>query len=189
MTSIVLVDKNGTLKQTKVKDLSREKLHTKCGFKKNVNFDSRTTWTIDIDGSKYTVELWSKNDGKANTENKYDFPPPVDTELYFGTCCIIRLSDDDEIISLTIDEWTKIYEALFGGFDDLDIDEEPSDDELDIIPPEMKTNQGYLKDGFVVNTNSDENMESIDGDYEDDSSEEDSDEELEEEPYDYSDEE
>ena len=193
MTSIVLVDKTGSLKQIKVKDLTRDKLHTKCGFKKNDHFDSRTTWTINIDDNKYTVELWSKDDGKANTENKYDFPPPVDTELYFGTCCLIRLGDDDEIISLTVDEWTKIYEALFGGFEDIDTDEEPSEDELDSIPPEMKTKQGYLKDGFVVNTDSDENKESTDGDYEEESgdeeSDEESDEELEEEPYDYSDEE
>ena len=193
MTSIVLVDKTGSLKQTKVKDLTRDKLHAKCGFKKNDHFESRTTWTINIDDNKYTVELWSKDDGKANTENKYDFPPPVDTELYFGTCCLIRLGDDDAIISLTVDEWTKIYEALFGGFEDIDTDEEPSEDELDNIPPEMKTKQGYLKDGFVVNTDSDENKESTDGDYEEESgdeeSDEESDEELEEEPYDYSDEE
>jgi hypothetical protein len=192
MTSIVLVDKTGSLKQTKVKDLTRDKLHTKCGFKKNDNFDSRTTWTINVAETKYTVELWSKDDGKANSENKYDFPPPVDTELYFGTCCLIRLDDDGEIISLTVDEWVKIYEALFGGFEDVYTDEEASDDELDNIPLEMKTKQGYLKDGFVVNTDSDENKESTDGDYEEDSgeeSEDDSDDELEEEPYDYSDEE
>ena len=192
MTSIVLVDKTGSLKQTKVKDLTRDKLHTKCGFKKNDHFDSRTTWTINIAETKYTVELWSKDDGKANSENKYDFPPPVDTELYFGTCCLIRLDDDGEIISLTVDEWIKIYEALFGGFEDVYTDEEASDDELDNIPLDMKTKQGYLKDGFVVNTDSDENKESTDGDYEEDSgeeSEDDSDDELEEEPYDYSDEE
>ena len=39
MTSIVLVDKNGTLKQTKVKDLSQDKLHTKCGFKNTKDFE------------------------------------------------------------------------------------------------------------------------------------------------------
>ena len=190
MTSIVLVDKTGTLKQTKVKDLSRDKLHIKCGFKKRDDFDSRTTWTITIDETKYTVELWSKDNGKANTENKYDFPPPVDTELYFGTCCLIRLDDDDEIINLTLEEWNKIYEALFGGFEDLDSEEEASEDELESIPQEMKTKHGYLKDGFVVSTDSDENKSSTDGDYEDESdeeSDEETDDELQEEPYDYSD--
>ena len=193
MTSIVLVDKTGTLKQTKVKELTRDKLYSKCGFKKNDNFDTRTSWTITIDDTKYTVELWAKDNGKANTENKYDFPPPVDTELYFGTCCLIRLDNDENIISLTVDEWNKIYDALFGGFEDIESEEEPSEDELENIPDEMKTKHGYLKDGFVVNTDSDDNKESSDGDYEegsgDESDEEESDDELQEEPYDYSDDE
>lgn len=193
MTSIVLVDKTGTLKQTKVKELARDKLYSKCGFKKNDNFDTRTSWTITIDDTKYTVELWAKDNGKANTENKYDFPPPVDTELYFGTCCLIRLDNDENIISLTVDEWNKIYDALFGGFEDIESEEEPSEDELENIPDEMKTKHGYLKDGFVVNTDSDDNKESSDGDYEegsgDESDDEESDDELQEEPYDYSDDE
>jgi hypothetical protein len=110
--------------------------------------------------------------------------------LYFGTCCLIRLDDDDEIINLTLEEWNKIYEALFGGFEDLDSEEEASEDELESIPQEMKTKHGYLKDGFVVNTDSDENKSSTDGDYEDESdeeSDEETDDELQEEPYDYSD--
>ncbi len=193
MTSIVLVDKTGTLKQTKVKELTRDKLYSKCGFKKNDNFDNRTSWTITIDKTKYTVELWAKDNGKANTENKYDFPPPVDTELYFGTCCLIRVDDDENIINLTIDEWNKIYEVLFGGFEDIESEEEPSEDELENIPDEMKTKHGYLKDGFVVNTDSDDNKESSDGDYEEASGEEtddeESDDELQEESYDYSDDE
>ena len=193
MTSIVLVDKTGTLKQTKVKELTRDKLYLKCGFKKNDNFDTRTSWTITIDDTKYTVELWAKDNGKANTENKYDFPPPVDTELYFGTCCLIRIDDDENIVSLSVDEWNKIYEALFGGFEDIESEEEPSEDELENIPDEMKTKHGYLKDGFVVNTDSDDNKESSDGDYEegsdDESDDEESDDELQEEPYDYSDDE
>lgn len=198
MTSIVLVDKTGTLKQTKVKELSRDKLYSKCGFKKSDNFDNRTSWTITIDDTKYTVELWAKDNGKANTENKYDFPPPVDTELYFGTCCLIRLDEEENIINLTVDEWNKIYEALFGGFEDIDSEEEPSEDELENIPDEMKTKHGYLKDGFVVNTDSDDNKESSDGEYEEasgdesddeESGDEVSDDELQEEPYDYSDDE
>ena len=62
----------------------------------------------------------------------------------------------------------------------------------------MKTKHGYLKDGFVVNTDSDDNKESSDGEYEEVSGEESddeesgdevSDDELQEEPYDYSDDE
>tara|TARA_B100001093_G_C26508129_1_gene876349 strand:- start:432 stop:803 length:372 start_codon:yes stop_codon:yes gene_type:complete len=51
------------------------------------------------------------------------------------------------------DVWKKIYTRLFGGFIDLDKCEKEDDeeeDELDTIPDEMKTKEGYLKDGFIV---------------------------------------
>ena len=154
MTSIVLVDKGGSLKQHKAKDASTETLYSKCGFRKKEGFDKRTTWNVKIDQENYDIELWSREHGKAGSENKYDFPPPVDTTLYFGTCCLVR-KDGDTIVNLTTEEWKKIYEKLFGGFHDIDVDEEESEDELENVPKELKTNSGYLKDGFVVNTDSD----------------------------------
>ena len=194
MTTIVLINKNSDMKQTKIKDLSREILHIKCGFKNNNDFDKRTIWNIAIEEEVYNIELWAKNNGRANTENKYDFPPPVDTELYFGTCALIRVDDDDNIIDLTIEVWEKVYEFLFGGFEDLNSEEEPSEDELENVPDEMKTKAGYLKDGFVVSTDSDKDENSVDEDYEDDSEDDSEDEsledsELEVEAYDYTDEE
>ena len=195
MTTIILINKNSDIKQTKIKDLSREILHTKCGFKNNNDFDKRTTWNIAIEEETFNIELWAKNNARANTENKYDFPPPIDSELYFGTCALLRVDDDDNIIDLTTEVWNKVYEFLFGGFEDLDSEEEPSEDELEKIPTEMKTKTGYLKDGFVINTDSDKDETSVDEDYEDDSendSEDDEsleDSELEVEPYDYSDDE
>ena len=61
------------------------------------------------------------------------------------------------------------------------------------IPKEMKTKGGYLKDGFVVDTNSEEDIVSVsdEEDFEGDSSKESDDEtgsELEEEEYEYTDE-
>ena len=154
MTTIVIVEKNGTLKEVKAKDVTRDTLYTKCGFRKSNGFEMRTTWNVEID-EKYKIELWSRDDGKANTENKYDFPPPVDNDLYFGNCCVIRICPEtDDIIDFKINEWMKIYENLFGGFEDL-VDEEASEDELDAVPVDMKTKSGYLKDGFVVGTDSD----------------------------------
>ena len=50
---------------------------------------------------------------------------------------------------IDLDEWEKIYEKLFGGFEDLD--EEDSFSEEEEIPEHLKTKQGYSKeDGFVV---------------------------------------
>lgn len=147
MTKIVLVQKDGALKQLNAKDLTREGLYRKCGFKKSDGLERRVTWNVE---GEY-VELWAKDQGKANTENKYDMPPPVDTALYFGTCCLIKTDEAGEIIhDLTTNEWEKMYEILFGGFEDLDKPEEPSEDELENVPEEFKTKNGYLKDGFVV---------------------------------------
>lgn len=194
MTTIVLINKNSDIKQTKIKDLTREILHIKCGFKNNNDFDKRTVWNIAIEEEVYNIELWAKNSARANTENKYDFPPPVDTELYFGTCALIRVDDDDNIIDLTTEVWEKVYEFLFGGFEDLNSEEDPSEDELENVPDEMKTKAGYLKDGFVVSTDSDKDENSVDEDYEDDSEDDSDDEsledsELEVEAYDYTDDE
>jgi hypothetical protein len=51
--------------------------------------------------------------------------------------------------------WNKIYEKLFGGFEDLAataLEDEAEVDELANVPKEKKTKQGYLKDGFVVDS-------------------------------------
>ena len=189
MTTIVLINKNSDVKQCKIKDLTRDILHAKCGFKNDNDFDKRTTWNIAIEEETFNIELWAKNNARANTENKYDFPPPIDSELYFGTCALLRVDDDENIIDLTTEAWEKVYEFLFGGFEDLDSEEEPSEDELETIPDEMKTKTGYLKDGFVVSTDSDKSETSVDEDYEDESDDDESleDSELEVEAYDYSD--
>ena len=156
MTSIVIVEKTGSVKQLKAKNVNRDTLYSKCGFRKSDGFDKRNVWNVDVGEEEYIIELWSRNDGKANTENKYDFPPPVDSDLYFGNCCVVRIDKEtDEIVDLTCGEWNKIYEKLFGGFEDL-LEEEPSEDELENVPKNMKTQSGYLKDGFVVGTDSDD---------------------------------
>jgi len=165
--SIILVESNGTLKQSKVKDVTFDNLYKKCGFRVAEHFAKRTTWNVPLGEEMVSIELWSKNDGKANTENKYDFPPPVDKELYFGTCVLIRIDENESIVNLTSEVWNKAYEYLFGGFDDLDEDEEPSEDELEKVPASMKTKHGYLKDGFVVDTPEDLTEEGDDDDLED----------------------
>jgi hypothetical protein len=95
--------------------------------------------------------VYGKKCGRANNENKYDLPPPVDTILLFGTLCVVK-KYDDEFVSLTSKEWSKIYETLFGGFEDLDSEEERSVDS-EVYSDEDYTKEGYLKDNFVVDDN------------------------------------
>ena len=210
---VIIVEKGGSLKTLAVKDFKLDELYKKCGFKKGEDFVKQIEWNAKYDGKKYFVEVYAKTDGRPNSENKYDFPPPIDTTLFFGNCAILaylKKSDGSaEYVSLSLPLWNKIYEKLFGGFEDLAAtaaEDEAEEDELANVPKEKKTKQGYLKDGFVVDSSDTEENNSGDNS-QDESEEEDEDEseevsedqdddlvieelgsELSEESYDYDDE-
>jgi len=173
MTQIVLIEKNGTVKQSIAKDISRDTLFKKCGYKKADGFEKRTTWNVVINKEKVTVELWAKDEGKAGMENKYELPPPIDEPLFFGTYAIIRIDKNGNIINLPLELWKKVYDNLFGGFDDVEEDDdEESEDELDVVSKNKKTKSGYLKDDFVADDDEDDDVDEDDGgggdDYEED---------------------
>jgi len=154
MPSVVIVEKNGDLKMQEYKSMNTDELYKKCNFKKSDGFAKITEWGYSKKGEGLiTVELWARSDGQANQENKYDFPPPVDSDLFFGNCALLSRDANMKIIDLTVDKWNKIYEHLFGGFetlaDNADDDEE-EEDELENVPSSMKTKDGYLKDGFII---------------------------------------
>jgi hypothetical protein len=152
--TIIIVDKSASLKTLTVKDYKEEELYKKCGFKKADDFTLQVEWPVKLDGQKYSIAMYGKLNGKANMENKYDFPPPIDKELYFGSCALVGMIRDDSnnksLINLTIELWNKIYEKLFGGFEDLAltcVEDDEEEDELETIPKHMKTKKGgYLKD-------------------------------------------
>ena len=103
MVEIVIVERAGALKQTKIKDFKYSDLYKKCKFRKSDGFDKRAVWEKKINGEKVIVELWARNSGKANTENKYDFPPPVDNALYFGACALVGKDKNKEGEVIEID--------------------------------------------------------------------------------------
>ena len=157
--NIIIVEKTGTLKSLSIKDFKEEELYKKCGFKKADDFIKQVEWNAKYDGKKYFIHVYAKTDGRANSENKYDFPPPLDNKLFFGSCAILASIKSDNgnkiYVDLSVPLWAKIYEKLFGGFEDLAvaaIEDEEEEDELANVPKEKKTKQGYLKDGFVVDS-------------------------------------
>ena len=59
---------------------------------------------------------------------------------------------------------------MFGGFEDLAstaFEDENEIDELANVPKEKKTKQGYLKDGFVVDSDADNNSDEYETEDED----------------------
>ena len=207
--SIIIVEKTGILKPLLIKDFKEEELFKKCGFKKAEDFIKQTEWTAKYDGKKYFVQVFAKTEGRANFENKYEFPPPIDNTLFFGSCAIIafiKKSDGSKnYVDLSIPLWNKLYEKLFGGFEDLvstALEDEEEEDELANVPKEKKTKHGYLKDGFVVDSSETEDecsgsnsSSELDDDDEDENEEDENDaeddntieigSELSEESYDY----
>ena len=157
--NIIIVERMGTLKMLAIKEFKEEELFKKCGFKKAEDFLKQTEWNVKYDGKKYYIQVFAKADGRENSENKYDFPPPIDTKLFYGCCAIVayvKNTDGSKLYTnLSIQLWEKIYEKLFGGFEDLAAtaaEDENEEDELANVPKEKKTKQGYLKDGFVVDS-------------------------------------
>ena len=190
MVNIILVEKTGDLKECKY-NVEKDELYKKCKFKKSDGFELRHTWKTKKSKYSFTsVSLYARDTGKATTENKYDLPPPIDNILYFGCIALVAKNEDGEYVDLSVDEWEKYYEDLFGGFENLADtakEDEEEEDELANVPAEMKTKSGYLKDDFIVEDNIIEDPQSgtnsIDeGVWEDSSSE------LEYDEYSYSDE-
>jgi hypothetical protein len=99
-----------------VKDYKVEELYKKCGFKKSEGFTLQVEWPVKLEGQRYLIQMYGKLDGKANMENKYDFPPPVDKNLYFGSCALVGMLRDDSNnrahINLSVELWNKIFEKL-----------------------------------------------------------------------------
>jgi len=142
------VQKNGEIKQTDVQ-LNEDELYKKCGYKKNNGFEKQHTWKCRINGKLINVSIYAKKNGRAGSENKYEFPPPIDSVLYFGNCALVATVKDSHV-SLTKDLWNVIYKTMF-EFENLkDTEDEDEEDELSNIDDSLKTKEGYLKDDFIV---------------------------------------
>ena len=179
MVKILVIQKTGELKNSNLNSVEVSTLYKKAGFRNDNHFAWRASWPV---GNKY-ITLYAKNNGRESTINKYDLPPPVDKELYYGNMlCIMHdhmdIGSSTQVFDLTVDEWEKCYEKLFGGFEELGEEDSYSSEEE--IPEHLKTKEGYSKeDGFVVDSEDD-------GDYipeqeDDDGDDEDQDKSAEEE--------
>lgn len=170
-TQIIIVSKLGSLSECIVetnKEATLEELTNilskKCGNKKSDGFSCYHTYKYKNKKTRkganaaaapsvLYIDVWCKTDGRAGQENKYELPPPIDEIIIFGNMALVARIDQQTACDLSIECWTKIYEKLFGGFEDLAAtaqEDENEIDELAFVPASKKTANGYLKDGFVV---------------------------------------
>lgn len=163
MVRVILIDKGCNIKTSEIKNLEIDKLYKKCNLRKKDNFDLRHTWSLNKEN--LYISIFSKNKGRANSENKYDLPPPLDNDLYFGSILLVKhknkkFTSPNDAKDIEINEWNKLYEKLFGGFEDLNDEDSYSEEEE--IPEHLKTKEGYSKeDGFIVDDDEDLDEEYI----------------------------
>ena len=152
MSKIIIVGKTGNLKVITTK--KETELYKECGFKKPNGFKHQCDLRVK---ENIVIQVFAKSEGgRSISINKYEFPPPIDKHLFYGSVAIIAKNELDNIIDLTLDKWKVYYSKLFGGFKDLEFGSREDDDEMDelsSVQNKYKTIEGYLKDGFVVDDN------------------------------------
>jgi hypothetical protein len=152
MPSFIIIEKSGSLKNAKTTDLVD--LYKKCGFKTAEGFSLNHAWSVEFNDTEYKMEIYGKVTGRANTENKYEFPPPIDNVLFFGSCAAV-LYVNNKMTDMGTSEFKDIIDHLYGGYSDIgDEEEEEEEDEDDIGLP--KTKHGYVKDDFVVSSDAED---------------------------------
>ena len=176
MVKILVIEKEGSLKEVCIEKYDENSLYKSCLKRKSKFFKKQHVWTID----NVEISLFSKTKGKAGNENKYELPPPLDTILYFEKMLLV-CHKNQKVQDLDIPKWKKIYEDLMGGFDDIGEEDSFEEDEEDDI---KRGKYGYEHNDFVVSSD-DEDSVTKDTDSGDESEwkSSDDDSELDEEEY------
>jgi len=156
LTKMITINRCGDASQISTKSIDDTTFHKRAGFKSAMDFTLRHSSAVPnkISTAIDTVRIFAKDTGRAGTENKTELPPPIDTVLFYGSILVVGYNGSG-VCDLTVDVWEKMYENMFGGFENLDDTadaDENEEDALDAYPDEMKTKHGYLKDGFVVDS-------------------------------------
>ena len=63
--------------------------------------------------------LYARTKGRANSENKYELPPPLDSDLFFGSMAVVTyggIGKETQLFDCTEKMWTGVYNKLMGGF-------------------------------------------------------------------------
>lgn len=153
---ILMIKQNGDLKEiekNKVKDID--------------NIPIIYYWKED------KVQLLGYNQEKTCNENKYDLPPPIDEQLYFGDLYVVKVDNNNNIIDYTIDEFQTFYNLKFKGFFDITYTDDEEEDELS----EHSSDRDFIDDDEVEEDDDDDDFdEKILDDEDDEETDEDSDE-------------
>jgi len=166
MSSFILLSAKGTIKLSTVDDLTN-------GVENALGKSLKRAKPPALIGSwswqKYKLFLYGYKEGRAGTENKNELPPPHDSVVLFGDCCVIASLDKsaEKPAVFTVDQYKKFFNVKFGGQDDPDDkgdeeeEEEEEEDEEDEGLEEDYDEDGVEEDdeGEVIEDEEDEEEE------------------------------
>ena len=114
---LIKINKHGVIKNITKTDLTF--------LDKYKNVSHLYSWNFDT----FEYKLFGSDTGNAGTENKYDLPPPIDSNLYFNDLYLCKIKNNI-IFDLTIENYNYFYNTLFEGFEDILEDCEEITEEL-----------------------------------------------------------
>ena len=83
---------------------------------------------VDYKWSGDTLSVYCWTDGKEQSINQHDMPPPIDNKLYYGDIILIRHSKG-VLKNISKEDYMSFYEDAFGGFEDLGSEDSWSSEE------------------------------------------------------------
>lgn len=172
MPSIVVIDKNGVISDTIMKQFNEDELYKKAGFKTPKHFEciKKHCWSINHNNMTYKISVYGKTDGRESTINKYDLPPPLDVLPFnkphiYGPIIIVNENENGVPHDIKTGQWIQLYDFLTGGVDDTGSTEDDDEDEEEVAKNPDKN--GYEKDDFVVSDGEEEAESSAEDEDED----------------------
>lgn len=172
MPYIVVIDKNGVVSDTLMKQFNEDELYKKAGFKTSKNFECirKHCWSIKYNNIMHKISVYGKTDGRESTINKYELPPPLDIlplnkPHIYGPILIVNEDENGVVHDIKTSQWIQLYDYLIGGVEETEEDDDEEDDEEAKNPDK----NGYEKDDFLVSDGEGEDEEDDDEEDEEDS--------------------
>jgi hypothetical protein len=104
--------------------------------------DGKLERECDYDYNDKFVTLYASIKGDSKLLNKHELPPPIDNNNYYGDIFVLY-HENEKLLDFNMEEYKQFYETAFGGFEDLNSDDNDDDDDDD--------DDGSDLDGFIVN--------------------------------------
>jgi hypothetical protein len=107
MTTILIILKDGSIKEHCVKVFNESELYKKAGFKSSSGFLSYGTITNIVSEVSTEFRIYGKGIGRTGQENTYGISSNICTSTLFGNC-IIAGYRDNMAVNIYKEDWITI---------------------------------------------------------------------------------